>query len=355
VREDGGVGGLVRDLMAGGGRPVARVPWREAWAEALYGPSGFFTSGEAPHQHFRTAVHAAPGPLATALARLAERHGCRRVLDVGTGRGELLVALAGCPEAAGLQLHGADVVDRPTDLPEAIGWSTGIDAVPDDAFDGALVVAWELLDDVPCTVLELDDDGAPHVLLVDPRTGRESLGPAAPDDDLAWCHDWWPLDDLDPGDRIEVGRARDDLWADLVGRLAASPGGGALLAVDYSHTRDDRPRGGTLAGYRLGRVVPPVPDGACNVTAHVALDAVAAAGTQAAVEAGRTGSTELTDQHTALRDLGLGAAPSAPAQVGGSGIEMLRRLSERSQLAELLDPRGLGGFGWLLHTVAARE
>ena len=100
-------------------------------------------------------------------------------------------------------------------------------------------------------------------------------------------------------DRAEIGRPRDDAWADAVGARAAA---GCALAVDYGHLRADRPPVGTLTGYRGGRQVPPVPDGRCDVTAHVAIDAVAAAGAAVAGRAytaadasgrrcGRSGST----------------------------------------------------------------
>jgi hypothetical protein len=53
------------------------------------------------------------------------------------------------------------------------------------------------------------------------------------------------------------------------------------MAIDYGHVRVERATGawdgGTLAAYRRGRLVSPVPDGSCNITAHVAVDACAAA------------------------------------------------------------------------------
>jgi len=119
-----------------------------------------------------------------------------------------------------------------------------------------------------------------------------------------------------------------------------------MLAVDYGHTAADRPPGGTLAGYRHGRRVPPVPDGSCDVTAHVALDAVAAAG----AAAGATG-TLLTDQRRALQALGLTGRPQVGTRSGTGAVAGLARAGRE---AELLDPGGLGGFGWLLQTVGDR-
>jgi SAM-dependent MidA family methyltransferase len=308
---------------------VPYLPWEQAWQEALFGEAGFYRRPEGPAGHFRTAVHAAPTALARAVARLARTVGCSGVLDLGAGRGELLTALARLSdEGEPLRLHGVDVVGRPPLLPPAVGWSRADGGIPYAVFAGALVVAWEVLDTVPCPVLEIGPDGRPHVVLVDAGTGRERLGGAPADADLDWCRRWWPADGLEEGDRVEVGRTRDAWWEGHV-RLLARIGGGVVLAVDYAHTRAARPPLGTLSGYRAGRLVPPLPDGSCDVTAHVALDAVASAGHVAGAAAGT-----LVPQHAALRSLGVrGDQPGAD---------------------ELLDPAGLGGFTWLLQRVTSR-
>jgi SAM-dependent MidA family methyltransferase len=290
------------------------LPWVEAWNRALYGPKGFYRRREGPAGHFRTAAHAAPDELAEALARLAAELRCPAIVDVGAGRGELLTALARHP---GLSLWGVDVVPRPDGLAPGIGWSAGLPALPDAALDAALVMGWELLDVVPVPVLEVDGEGVARVVTVQPATGQERLGEPAGTVVLDWCRRWWSLDGAQEGDRVEVGEPRDALWAALVAR-ARRAGARAVLAVDYAHRRTDRPARGSLPGFRAGRAVPPRPDGSMDVTAHVGLDAVADAG----LSAGATSST-LTTQREALRALGV------------------RR-------GELLDPGGLGGFGWLL-------
>ncbi|MBT0767711.1 SAM-dependent methyltransferase [Kineosporia sp. J2-2] len=285
------------------------TPWQNAWQQALYGPDGFYRRPEGPAGHFRTAAHAAPGELAGALARLASRLGAGTIVDVGAGRGELLTALV----PSGVRLWGVDVVERPPGLPPAIGWAQGLDALPDQAFDGSLVIAWELLDVIPLTVAELDESCSPSIVLVEPRTGREQPGGAPEPEELAWRATWWPGGE--EGDRVEVGLARDLFWRDLVHR-ARTTGARAALCVDYAHTAGNRPAQGSLSGFRNGREVPPRPDGSMDVTAHVAIDAVAAA----------TGLPhEITTQAEALAALGVTDT-------------------------ELLDPGGLGGFAWLLHT-----
>ncbi len=315
--------------------PTSR-PWQEAWQDALYGENGFYRRSEGPAGHFRTAVHASTGGvLARALAGLARRTGCRRVVDVGAGRGELVTALHAVDPA--LELHGVDVVPRPPGLPDAIGWtpapggSDGVArAVPDDSVP-TLLVAWELLDVVPSPVLEVDQDGLLRVVLVD-GLGRERRGGAPSPADVRWCERWWPGPHV-PGTRVEVGGPRDALWDGLV---RAVPDG-VLLAVDYDHQREARPAGGTLTAYRGGRQVPPVPDGHCDLTSHVALDALPGAG-----------SGHLVRQHEALRWLGVEARRPDPARAGTDARRYLTDLAEASEAAELLDPDGLGGFGWLV-------
>jgi SAM-dependent MidA family methyltransferase len=313
--------------------------WRQAWEHALYGASGsgaasgFYRRPEGPAGHFRTAAHTpAAGVLAGALVELARRNGCRRLVDVGAGRGELLRAVAALRPP--LDLLGVDVVPRPPGLPAGVAWA---EQVP-DGLEDTLLTAWELLDVVPCTVLQVDDDGVARTVHVDPATGAESLGAPAEAADLTWCERWWPLQGAAPGTRAEVGAARDAAWARLVGRVRS----GVLVAVDYGHTAAGRPTAGTLTGFRRGRQVPPVPDSSCDVTAHVAWEPVRAAGERAAGTA-----AGLRTQRDAL--LGLGVSGRRPA------LELARTdpagyvaaLAACSHAAELLDPAGLGSFGWL--------
>lgn len=306
-----------------------RRPWQEAWQDALYGPAGFYRRPEGPAGHFRTAAHASStGLLGAALARLARAAGCAAVLDVGAGRGELLRAVRAAD--ADLRLTGVDLVDRPPGLPDDVVWATA--PTPPDR--PTLIVAWELLDVVPVPVLELDDDGRLRVVEV-ARDGSEGLGGPASPDDAHWAGRWWPA--TRPGDRVEVGRPREEVWARLVGLLAGT--GGLALAVDYGHDAADRPPHGTVAGYAAGRRVPAVPDGGCDITAHVALDALAAV---------RPGSTRVR-QREALRALGVDPGRPSSDLAGSDPVAYLTALSRAGEAAELLDPEGLGGFGWVLH------
>jgi SAM-dependent MidA family methyltransferase len=323
------------------------LPWQEAWSEALYGPTGFYLH-EAPADHFRTSAHAST-LLGRALAQVVidvddrlGRPGRLDVVDMGAGRAELLLALAGAlPPAirARVSLTAVEVADRPETLAPAVAWT---DRVPDDVT--GLLIAHEWLDNVPCPVAAVDPAGAVRLVEVDPRNGRERLGDGLGPADRRWLDRWWPA--TEPGERAEVGRPRDEAWAGVVTALRQ----GVAVAVDYSHSRPERAAGayasGTLAAYRRGRAVPPVPDGRSDLTAHVALDACAAAGE----DAGATRTAVLT-QREALRRLGITGSRPGAGLADADPRAYLLALQEAAHAGELLDPAGLGRFGWLVQAV----
>jgi SAM-dependent MidA family methyltransferase len=272
--------------------------FREAWETALYGPDGFYRR-EQPAAHFRTSVHAS-ALFGQAVARLARAVGAAEVVDIGSGSGELGDVL----RAEGLAVVEVELDDE---LPSSI---TG------------LAIANEWLDNVPCDLAELDEDGVPRYLLAD-----LSLGEVVSGNDRAWLDEWWPLQA--PGDRAEIGLSRDQAWASVVERLAE---GGVAVAIDYGHVRTGRPPYGTVTGFRAGRECDPVLDGSCDVTAHVALDSLG-------------GSLVL--QRDALRALGVSAARPSLELAQTEPLRYVAELSSAGEAAELLDPSGLGGFGWV--------
>ncbi|HEU4349402.1 MAG TPA: SAM-dependent methyltransferase [Actinoplanes sp.] len=307
---------------------------------ALYREGGFFVrANDGPADHFRTSVHASP-LFAGAMMRLMRevdealdhpRH--LDVVDVGAGRGELLTTLTALlgDEAQRIRFTGVDLAARPAGLDPRITWRRD---VPDGVV--GLLLATEWLDNVPLDVAELDDHGRLRQVLVDPPTGAETLGGPPDAADLAWLSRWADL--REPGDRAEIGRPRDVAWAGAVAKVRR----GCALAVDYGHLRDHRPPHGTLTGFRGGRQVPPVPDGSCDITAHVAMDSAAgAAGTP----------YRLTSQRTALKALGVDGARPPLDLARTDPPAYLRALSAASAAAELIDPAGLGGHWWLLHTL----
>jgi SAM-dependent MidA family methyltransferase len=334
---------------------------------ALYGVDGFFRTGDAgPGGHFRTSVHASP-LFASALLRLVTRIDLELghpdpfdVVDVGAGRGELLTRLAAAAArvddagqaathtttaestatarsvrglAGRLRLTAVEVAPRPAGLSADVGWRP---TLPDRVV--GLLVATEWLDNVPLDVAEVGDDGVIRRVLVDPATGGESAGGPVDAADVFWLARWWPLAGRPPGTRAEIGWPRDTAWADAVAAVEA----GCALAVDYGHLRADRPLLGSMTGYRDGRQVEPVPDGSCDVTAHVAMDAVAAAAGTAYT---------LVSQRDALRALGVDGARPPLSLAATDPTGYVRALSAAGAAAELTDPAGLGGHWWLLHGI----
>jgi SAM-dependent MidA family methyltransferase len=180
-------------------------------------------------------------------------------------------------------------------------------------------------------VAEVDGDGTPREVLVDPASGEECLGAPLAGADRRWADAHWPT--TRPGDRVEVGRARDEAWSDLVSRVAS----GTLVAVDYGHTATTRPSAGTLTAYAHGQLTPPVPDGSCDVTAHVAMDTLDA--------------DEVRTQREALLALGLTGATPPHALASADPLAYLAALERTAAEARLLDRDGFGGFWWAVKRV----
>ena len=317
------------------------MTWRQAMQAALYGPGGFYARGEPPARHFRTSVHVSPGYAAAVLELLREVDAGlgwpERIdlVDVGAGRGELLEqVLAAAAQPGRIAACAVEVAPRPAGLDPRIRW----ERLPPGNITG-LVIASEWLDNVPLDVVELTAAG-PAVVQVDPVTGAERPhgrpGPA----DRAWIRDWWPLRTC--GERAEVGRSRCSAWARVIRRIDR----GVAVAADYGHLKTARPGCGTLTGYLEGRAVPAIPDGSRDITAHVALDACAAAG-----RAAGAGQTVLTTQRAALLALGLDARRPPPALADSDPEGYALALCRASQDAELVDAADLGGFGWLAQAV----
>ncbi|WP_431771914.1 SAM-dependent methyltransferase [Streptomyces cucumeris] len=321
--------------------------WRTAAEQALYGPEGFFRRTEGPAGHFRTSVHASPlyaTAVAELLGRVDEALGRPEQLtlvDLGAGRGELLTAVLalapGMPHgrAARLRLCAVERAARPAGLDGRIEWHD----TPPDGVTG-LLFANEWLDNVPVDIAETDAAGVVRRVEVSTVDGTERLGPPVTGADAGWLARWWPLDGAEPGSRAELGPPRDAAWAGAVASLRA----GLAVAVDYAHERAARPPFGTLTGFREGREVRPVPDGSCDLTTHVALDACAAA-------TGGEPPPRLLSQREALHALGVDGGRPPLALASTDPAAYVRALSAAGEAAELTDPAGLGGFGWLLQPV----
>ncbi len=297
------------------------MTWREAWDLALYGPNGFYRTQQ-PADHFRTSVHASP-TFADALLVLMQREGLTSVTDLGAGGGELLAQLHA--RDATLSLAGIEIRPRPAALPATVRWGSELP----DRLDG-LVLANELLDNIPCDVVELDRHGDIRFVEVHPRFHDERLGDLVDDQTASWLERWWPVSE--PGQRAEVGRSREEWWVGVCSRI----GSGVALVVDFGHTKGERPDAGSLASYRAGRHTPLNLDGRHDVTAHVAVDALAAA---------VTGS--LSTQRESLRGLGVTAARPELALASTDPAAYVAGLVVAGEQAELIGSPGLGDFWWV--------
>ncbi|MGW7262826.1 SAM-dependent methyltransferase [Streptomyces sp. NPDC054842] len=310
--------------------------WRAAAEEALYGPAGFYRRPEGPAGHFRTSVHASPlfaRAVARLLCRVDEALGRPAALafvDMAAGRGELAAGvLATLPAdvASRTRPYAVERAARPGGLDHRIEWLPE----PPRGVTG-LLFANEWLDNVPVDVAETDADGVARLVLVR-EDGTERLGPPVAGAAAEWLARWWPIPS--EGMRAEIGLPRDAAWAGAVAALDR----GLAVAADYAHSAGARPPFGTLTGFRAGRETVPVPDGSCDITAHVALDACALPGAC------------LTTQRAALGALGVrgGRPPLSLASTDPAGY--VRALAEAGDAAELTATGGLGDFGWLLQPV----
>jgi SAM-dependent MidA family methyltransferase len=315
----------------------ARVrTWFDAWIESAYGADGFWRR-HWPGEHFRTAATTGSA-LAGSLTSVLDRFGTGSVVvDVGAGDGQLLRSLAELrPE---LRLAGIDIRPRPQGLPGEIqwaedlwdvryaGWTTGHAEELLHQSGRVLILCCEWLDDLPCRVVHYEADGWREIVVDD--AGEQRAGPRLVEADLEWADRWWST-----GQRAEIGLTRDRAWSTLA--AAVSRRGGCAVVIDYGHRRSERPVNGSFTAYRDGRSVPPAPSAEVNLTAHVSVDSVRAAGEALGLD------TELCClQAEAI------ALLESPAR---ADLDPLADLSHRSARAALSSPYGLGSHWWLVQT-----
>jgi SAM-dependent MidA family methyltransferase len=312
---------------------MSALTWSHAWRKSARD----FWSSEDPASHFSTSVtEGVADRIAVVVRHVDERLGHPpgfTVVDIGCGDGRLLSLVRDrCGDRAEwMRWIGIDV--RPVRVP-------GVEAIVAEAPAElaispvhGLVMAHEWLDEIPCDVVERDGEGVDRLVLVE-RDGTEVQGPPLSDEDACaalgvdaretteWLDRWWPL--AEPGDRAEVGLPRDRAWTWMRGLVDT----GTLLATDYGHVRqgrEGRHRHGTLAAYRAGRLARPAADGSVNLTAHVAVDSLAAA----------LPGTRVTTQR---EEIAVG-----PLGDDARAVEIERYFAS----LRLRDPGRLGGISWL--------
>ena len=265
-------GALMRQERSYRDTVVGERRWRAAWN------ADHFYRQHAPEDHFDTLVQHSPllAHHITTWLRSAVP-GAVEVFDLGSARASLIQQLtANTSQVA--QAHAIDVRERPAQVDPSITWhhrdirSEGLPPRVTDATP--VLIAHEFFDDIPCDVAEVDEFGRCWWVEANDagepvRGGRIVEGQA-----FDWMQRWWPP--LRPGMRIEIGLARDRLWHELIRQYPQAVG----IVIDYGHTLRERVVGtwdaGTLIGYRDHRVTTPRLDGHTNITAHVAIDALAA-------------------------------------------------------------------------------
>lgn len=319
--------------------------WREAAQEALYGPQGFYRRpGAGPAAHFRTSVHASPlyaRAVARLLCRVDEALGRPPVLDfvdMAAGRGELVTGVLGAlPADVSPRVHpyAVELAARPPELDDRIEWRDE----PPAGITG-LLFANEWLDNVPVDVAGTDASGTPGTCWC-ARTAPNGSGSRSPErTPTGWTG----------GGRCRPRRA--------CARRSGSPGPRVDGGRRHGRARRRRRRGlrahrrgappfGTLTAFREGRETAPVPDGSRDLTAHVALDACAAA-------PALTGARLLT-QRDALRALGVTGGRPPLSQASSDPAGYVRALAAAGEAAELTAPGGLGDFGWLVQPVGVGD
>lgn len=291
---------------------------------------------EKPRDHFDTPSSLCGPLLARLLMEWVRRLELRTVVDLGCGDGVLLSHLSTLSQPD-ISLIGIDVrnlPDRPGVTHRRHYWSVSNDdwespftgscaPEPWPATSGPiLAIAVEWLDDLPAVVASTRADGS-AVEITPCGADRPLSGP-----DAAWLRRWWP----GPG-RAVVGRTRDEAWHRLAENL---PPGSVLATIDYGHVRGDRPPDGGLGAHRHGRATTPGTAG--NVTAAVAVDALAAAAEQAGAQGW---------WFSRLADLPKGFWP-----IGDD--RPLTRLALRTQEHLLTDPHRFGGFWLVAHRIPGR-
>jgi SAM-dependent MidA family methyltransferase len=310
---------------------------------ALYAPGGYYEEppvGAGPAGDFVTSPHVHPvfaQLVAEAVAGLYEAMGRPEAIDLieaGAGDGTLLRAMV--PELAHLPMRVAAVERSPgaRRALEAIDGLTVLETMPAPGAP-AVIVAHELLDNLPFRRVRSTDDGPREVHVgIEGDRFVEVLVPVddveAPADDGEWV--------------VPTGAAV------FVTEALAGPGPRALLAIDYGA---DHGAGGPAHGYAAHRVVEDLlaAPGTTDITAGVDFGFLARAASADGLQAFPTVS-----QHDALAALGLEDWLHTQLERQqdelntGRGAGAVRTWGGRSRAVMLADPAGLGRFRWFVAT-----
>jgi SAM-dependent MidA family methyltransferase len=273
------------------------------------------------------------------------------VLDAGTGPGTLARALsdAGGASAPARRVDGFDrVAGSASGLPASLGGrvagsASGLPAGLGGRVEGAVVIANELLDNLPFRVVERDRDGRWHEVHVRSDAAGRLSEELRPVDDAELGPAFGPA--VPPGCRAPL-LSNADRW--LRQLLAAGPA--LLLVLDYgmATTAELAARGGWLRTYRHHQrgTDPLIEPGRWDITTDIAVDQLPP-------------PDAVVDQATFLRHWGIeelvaeGRAYWA-AHAAAPDLAALKMRSRQSEAAALLDPDGLGSWLACLWTPGQR-
>ncbi|HZP91206.1 MAG TPA: SAM-dependent methyltransferase [Actinomycetota bacterium] len=328
------------------------ISFAEFMELALYGPGGFYErSPIGDDGHFVTSPHVHPVFAELVLRAVAElgdhlgRPNPLPVVEVGAGDGTLAGGLLRLAAERHLPISYTAVERSPGARERLLALG---EPSPDlrgrladvESLEGAVVIANELLDNLPFRRVRAASDG-----LVEVRVGvrgdrlveverpfddqLESLAPA-----------------LRPGEEavVPVGALA------FVDELASVLRRGYALLIDYGSMKGEG-SAGEVHGYRRHAVLENVlaEPGSSDVTAGVELAAVAARAAAAGLVV--HGSVR---QRAALTALGFGAwselqrGRQVRLMAEGSGSLAARIFQGRSRASLLVDPAALGSHWWLL-------
>lgn len=333
------------------------IPFDDFMAAALYGPGGFFTGKRlrsVKAGDFLTSPEVSPR-FGTTLARFvaAERERLGdpfRVIEAGGGSGSLLAPLL---SALDVEAWAVEVSPPAREALAGVLPPAHVVSTLEDAVDRGMVIANELLDNLPMAVAVRSAGGwLEQYVGVDPVGLVIEEQPARPD-----VHAWADrfAGPVAQGAVVEVQLAACAWLAKVLELL----GSGTVVVIDYGGTADEllhRRALGTMRTYRSHHLGPdPLAEpGATDITADVNFSALLAT----AEAAGAT--VELVRQDDFLTGLGLRDELSDlrrhELELARAGDELarLRVRSDRTEAETLLNPRGLGDFRVLIARIDRR-
>ena len=333
------MGATIREAVVAAIRDHGPISFAEYMDLALYGPGGYYEHPPVgDDRDFVTAPHihrVFAELLAVAIREIWTGLGSPETLqltELGAGDGTLARALLGAPAMPPVTYRA---VERSPGAREALSAVDGVTVEPGVPEGQHVVVANELLDNLPFRRLRLTSDGLREVRVAigDGRL-REELEP--------W--DGPHPTQLPVGEETVIPDGALMLTDELCRKLTR----GYALMIDYGAVGSP---GGTTHGYRGHRMVTDPLDapGEVDITAGVDFDLIA----RRAREGGLT-SFESVTQLDALIALGYEDRMSEQLDrqrellAAEEGAEAVRVWSDRSRASILVDPAGMGRFRWLL-------